>query len=68
MKKGDTVTWKWGKGIAKGMIIETFTAKVTRHIKGADVTRNASPDDPAHLIEQEDGDHVLKSASELDKA
>lgn len=30
-------------------------------------TRNASEDEPAYLIEQEDGDEVLKSGSELKK-
>ncbi|MEL6619026.1 MAG: HVA1 family protein, partial [Pseudomonadota bacterium] len=32
---------------------------------GTAVTHNASADNPAFLIEQEDGDLVLKSASEL---
>jgi Hypervirulence associated proteins TUDOR domain len=67
MKKGDTVTWSWGQGKATGKIVETFTEKVTRKIKGKSVTRNASKDEPAHLIEQEDGDRVLKSASEIER-
>ena len=37
-------------------------------IKGSKVSREASKDDPAYLIEQEDGDEVLKSHSELRKA
>ena len=41
--------------------------QVTRTIKGNEVTRNATDDDPAYLIEQEDGDRVLKSGSELTK-
>ena len=37
-------------------------------IKGASVTRHGSKGDPALLIEQEDGDGVLKLASEVRKA
>ena len=31
------------------------------------IKRKASPEEPAHLITQEDGDRVLKSHSELEK-
>ena len=67
-KKGDRVSWHWGSGTATGTVTEAFTDKVTRTIKGSEVTRNASDDEPAYLIEQEDGDRVLKSASELSGA
>lgn len=66
-KKGDKVTWNWGKGSASGKVQEKFTKKVTRTIKGSEITRNATDDEPAYLIEQEDGDMVLKSESELEK-
>lgn len=66
--KGTTVEWDWGNGTGKGVVQKTFTSKVTRIIKGKEVTRNASDDYPAYLIEQEDGDRVLKSHSELRKA
>ena len=65
--KGDRVSWEWGNGRAEGKVAETFTEKVTRTIKGNEVTRNASEDEPAYLIEQDDGDRVLKSHSELKK-
>ncbi len=65
---GDTVSWTWGSGTATGTITEAFTDTVTRTIKGTEVTRNASDEEPAYLIEQEDGDRVLKSASEIQKA
>ena len=67
-KTGDTVSWTWGSGTATGTVTEAFTEHVTRTIKGTEVTRNATPDEPAYLVEQEDGDRVLKSASELKKA
>ena len=67
MKKGDEVSWAWGQGTAKGKIKETFTGHVTRTIKGKEITRNATKDEPAYLIEQADGDIVLKSSSEIKK-
>jgi hypothetical protein len=38
---------------------------VTRKIKGAEITRNGDHDNPAYLVEQDDGNEVLKLASEL---
>lgn len=64
-RKGSKVTWTWGAHEAHGKIIERFTNHVTRTIKGTEVTRDASRKEPAYLIEQEDGDQVLKSRSEL---
>ena len=66
-RKGDRVEWNWGQGTATGKVQEKFTSKVTRTIKGSEITRNAPDDEPAYLIEQEDGDQVLKSESELTK-
>lgn len=59
------VTWEWGNSIAEGYIREKFTDKVSKTLKGSEVTRNASEDDPAYLIEQSEGDKVLKSHSEI---
>jgi len=64
---GDEVQWDWGSGKGSGKVTERFTEKVTRTIDGSEITRNASEDEPAYLIEQEDGDRVLKSATELEK-
>ena len=61
----DTVEWNWGNGTGVGKIIERFTSEVTRTIDGTEVERNASKDKPAYLIGQEDGQHVLKSSTEL---
>jgi Hypervirulence associated proteins TUDOR domain len=65
---GSMVEWEWGKGTGTGKIVHTFTRNVTRTIKGAEVSRKASTDEPAYLIEQENGDKVLKSGSELKAA
>lgn len=59
------VGWDWGQGTATGYIREVFREKVTRTIKGSEVTRNASEDNRAYLIAQQDGGQALKSHSEL---
>lgn len=66
LKLGSQVIWKWGGSTAKGKITEIFHDEVTRTIKGKEITRKASRDEPAYLIEQEDGDRVLKSKSEIE--
>ncbi|MFN3208722.1 MAG: DUF2945 domain-containing protein [Roseovarius sp.] len=68
ISKGDTVEWDWGNGTGQGEVKKVYTTKTTVKIKGSDVTRDADEDCPAYLIEQEDGDEVLKSASELRQA
>lgn len=62
---GDKVKWSWGSGTAEGEVVERFTSDVTRTLKGTEVKRTASEDEPAFLIEQSDGDQVLKSVTEL---
>ena len=66
--EGDKVQWNWGSGTGTGKVTKVYTRKITRKLKGHEVTREASEDEPAYLIEQEDGDEVLKSGSELKKA
>jgi hypothetical protein len=63
--KGTKLEWNWGSGTATGTVQETFTSDITKTIKGTEVTRNATEDNPAYLIEQDDGDKVLKSHSEV---
>jgi hypothetical protein len=62
------VEWDWGNGTAEGYTREVFRNKITRTIKGTEVTRDASDDNPAYLIEQSDGDYVLKLHSEIRKS
>lgn len=62
---GTKVEWNWGSGTGTGKIAECYTQDVTRTIKGTEVKRKASDDEPAYLIRQDDGDEVLKSHSEL---
>ena len=68
MKVGDKVRWNWASGTATGTVREVHGSRVTRKLKGSEITRNGTREDPAVVIEQEDGDHVLKLVSEVDKA
>ncbi|WP_411837436.1 DUF2945 domain-containing protein [Paracoccus sp. ME4] len=65
LRKETKVEWDWSGSTASGTIAEIFTKDVERTIKGSKIKREASPDQPAYLIEQEDGAKVLKSKSEI---
>ena len=62
------VKWSWGNGEGCGQIEERFEREVTRTLQGSEITRNGDSDNPAYLIQQEDGDKVLKRGSELSAA
>jgi hypothetical protein len=68
IRKGTTVSWKWGSSTAEGKVAEVHKDKVSRQSKGETITRNGSDDDPAYVIEQEDGTTVLKLRSELQES
>lgn len=68
IRKGTDVEWTWGSGTATGKVVELHHERVERTIKGEKITRNGTDDDPAALIEQEDGTKVLKLRSELRRA
>jgi hypothetical protein len=65
LRKGSKVSWNWGEHQTHGKIVDRFTARVTRTLQGIKVVREASKEQPAYLIEQADGDKVIKTASEL---
>nr|WP_321224807.1 DUF2945 domain-containing protein [uncultured Psychroserpens sp.] len=67
IKKGTQVKWKWGNGTASGKVQETYTKEVTKTIKGNEVTRKGEEGDKALYIQQDDGDYVLKSESEVNR-
>ena len=67
MKKGDKVHWNWGKSQAEGTIKEKSEKTITKKIKGKEVKRIASKEEPAYTIEQKSGAEVVKSESELKK-
>ncbi|HEX8357998.1 MAG TPA: DUF2945 domain-containing protein [Segetibacter sp.] len=66
MKKGDKVHWNWGKSQAEGTIKEKSEKTIVKKIKGTEVKRKGSKDEPAYVIEQKSGTEVVKSESELE--
>lgn len=48
--EGTKVEWNWGNGTGTGKIETVYTQKVTRKIKGNEVTREADEDSPAYYI------------------
>jgi Hypervirulence associated proteins TUDOR domain len=68
VRTGTRVTWSYGGHEATGKVVERFAEPVTRTIKGSSITRNGSEDNHALLIEQDDGDRVLKLESEVETA
>jgi Hypervirulence associated proteins TUDOR domain len=68
MRKGTQVTWKYGTGTATGKIESVHKEAVTRTIKGSEIHRNGSADDPALVIVQDNGNKVLKLQSEVTAA
>ena len=67
-QEGNKVKWKWDNGIGEGKVVKKYTQKITKKINGTEITRDADDYNPAYLIEQEDGNQVLKFQSEVDKA
>lgn len=68
IRTGTEVTWSWGNGSASGKVTEIHHDKVSRTTKGEKITRDGTQDDPAYVIEQEDGTVVLKLQSEVERA
>ena len=68
IREGTTVRWQWSGSSATGKVVEIHRATVVRQLGGSEITRNGSDDDPAYLIEQEDGSRVLKLRSEVERA
>ena len=68
MRKGTKVSWKYGTGTATGKIESIHKESITRKLKGSDITRNGSTEDPALVIVQDNGDKVLKLQSEVKTA
>ena len=65
--EGARVSWKWGASTAHGTVKDRFARRVQRTIKGQKITRNWTDANAALLIEQADGDRVLKLESEVEK-
>jgi hypothetical protein len=68
IRKGTKVSWKWSGGKAYGRVKEVVKHDLKKNIKGTLVTRNVYEGEPIYIIEQNDGDEVLKSKSEIKRA
>lgn len=68
IREGTNVRWKWADGHAEGVVKEHHTSRVKRVVDGAKVVRNGSGDDPALVIEQADGQTVVKLRSEVERS
>lgn len=68
IREGTEVSWNWGTGRATGKVTEVHRDTVSRTIDGNEITRHGSADNPAYVIEQEDGSTVLKLNSEVERA
>ena len=67
IRTGSPVSWSWGNGTAEGKVTEIHREEITKEIKGNQVTRNGTQNNPAYLIEQDDGSQILKLRSELNE-
>lgn len=63
---GNRVRWRWGQGWGDGEVTEVHAETVSRQFSGSEVTRHGDENNPALIIQQDDGDKVLKLASEVE--
>lgn len=63
--RGSKVSWKWGNCTGAGTFVEVHEKKLTKTLKGSEITRNGSADCAAYLVEDDDGTQVLKLHGEL---
>lgn len=68
IREGTEVKWKWGNGQATGRVSERHESTIRRTLGGSDITRHGTADNPALVIEQPDGQIVLKLQSEVERA
>lgn len=64
-RKGQAVSWQWSGSTAYGKVADRFERRVQRTFDGSKIVRKGSRDDPAYLVEQEDGAKALKLGHEL---
>lgn len=68
IRTGTIVKWKWGRRYAQGKVTEVHHGEVSRTTKGNQIKRRGSEDNPAYVIEHDDGTTVLKLRSEVERA
>ena len=66
VKKGDDVTWNYGKGKAEGVVDEVHENDIEKTVQGTSVKRKGSAKEPALVLKQ-GSKKIVKSASEVTK-
>jgi hypothetical protein len=64
-RKGQKIQWNWGAHVAHGQVVDRFERRVQRTIEGSRIVRRGTADNPAYLVETDDGKAALKRGSEL---
>lgn len=67
IRKGTKVKWRYGRSYGRGKVYETFNRKITRIIKGAEVTRFGQKENKVLLIRSDLGDELLKLENEVER-
>lgn len=67
IRKGTKVRWLWGKHIGKGRVKQTFSKKVTKKIKGTEITRYGQKENKVLYITNENGEEFLKLENEVER-
>jgi plastocyanin len=67
VKKGDRVSWTWGKGAGHGTVEKVSPKRTTLKTGGKEIVRDGTPEEPAVVIDSDRGNDVIKSASEVRK-
>jgi hypothetical protein len=65
VKVGDKVAWKWLGAVVEGVVIDVSSKRTEIISKGKLITRNGTTDNPAIVIDHQDGNQVIKLQSEL---
>jgi hypothetical protein len=67
MKPGDHIAWRWGNGLAQGVVKSVHLESTTIQSKGKTIIRHGTKDNPAIIIKHKSGNDVIKLASEVQK-
>lgn len=67
-KVGAKIQWKWLGRVIQGVVKEVHEEPITKTIKGKNIKRNGSVENPAYLVESSVGNLALKLHSELSAA
>jgi hypothetical protein len=63
MKPNDHVGWKWGGGIATGIVKAVRSERTEIESNGKKIVRNGTPDDPAIITRHDKGATGLKAGA-----